>query len=149
MLDFFLLESLAPAVVVCTSAPNAQQTADALLDVLSDALGGESAIGMIRDVDVTEVKMNRSLYDKRDTRSLRDEILDLRASVPRAAVELICPTSESELLIREMVEDSPSLVAHSVHKRILHKDGLLFVVRLGSEDVTPELRSRASVVLDR
>ena len=54
------------------------------------------------------------------------------------------------LQVREMVEDSPSLVAHSVHKRILHKDGLLFVVHVGAataEGVTPELVSRASLVL--
>jgi len=37
-----------------------------------------------------------------------------------------------------------------VHKRILHKSGLLFVVRTGAahaSDVSPELLSRASVVL--
>ena len=49
-----------------------------------------------------------------------------------------------------MVEDSPSVVAHSAHKRILHKDGLLFVVQVGAASeaaITPELRSRASLVL--
>ena len=85
------------------------------------------------------------------TRSLRDEILDVQAAgASRVAVELLCPTAACELAIREMVEDSPSLVAHSVHKRILHKDGLLFVVHVGAADadgVTPELRSRASAVL--
>ena len=57
---------------------------------------------------------------------------------------------DPEVLVREMVEDSPSTVAHSVHKRILHKDGLLFVVRVGAKEakeVSPELRSRASIVI--
>lgn len=30
-------------------------------------------------------------------------------------------SDQAQLLIREMIEDSPSTVAHSVHKRILHK----------------------------
>ena len=110
--------------------------------LLLTAVGGSSALW--------QVKMNRSLYDRRDERSLRDEILDLRSSKPIVAVELLCPTVECELLIREMVEDSPSLVAHSVHKRILRKDGLLFIVRAAApsaEGVTPELLSRASLVL--
>ena len=80
----------------------------------------------------------------------RDEILDLKGLRPLVAVELLCPTADCELLIREMVEDSPSLVAHSVHKRILRKDGLLFIVRVGAvtaEEITPELRSRASLIL--
>ena len=31
-----------------------------------------------------------------------------------------------------MVEDSPSVDAQTCHKRILHKEGLLFVVRVGA-----------------
>ncbi|KOO29650.1 hypothetical protein Ctob_008264 [Chrysochromulina tobinii] len=119
-------------------------------EVAHGGTGEGGALGLIRRVDVTEVKMNRSLYDTRDARSLRDEILDLRDLVPRVAVELLAPTSASELMIREMVEDSPSVVAHSVHKRILHKRGLLFVVLTGAPSekaISPELRSRASLVL--
>ena len=52
-----------------------------------------------------------------------------RAST-RTAVELLAPDAQAQLLIREMVEDSPSVVAHSVHRRILTKAGLLFVVRV-------------------
>ena len=93
--------------------------------------------------------MNRALYDRRDERSLRDELLDAREQHAHAAVELLAPDAQAQLLIREMVEDSPSLVAHSVHKRILHKDGLLFLVRVGADAaaLSPELRSRASVVI--
>ena len=151
VVDLYLSGALAPAVVVCTARPKAQALAAALLDALSGALGGAAAFGAIRGVDVHSVKMNRSLYDPRDTRSLRDEILDRKAFSPYVCVELLCETAGSELLIREMVEDSPSLVAHSVHKRILRKDGLLFVVRLGAatsaDGITPELLSRASLVL--
>ena len=160
IVDLYLANALAPAVVLCTDKPAPRALAAALLDALSDVLpappgahgvtGESGVLGLIRRVDVTEVKMNRSLYDTRDARSLRDEILDLRDLVPRVAVELLAPTSASELLIREMVEDSPSVVAHSVHKRILHKRGLLFVVLTGAPSekaISPELRSRASLVL--
>ena len=70
--------------------------------------------------------------------------------VRSARVAAGCAQVECELTIREMVEDSPSVVAHSVHKRILHKNGLLFVVRVGAATeavISPELRSRASLVL--
>jgi hypothetical protein len=160
IVDLYLANALAPAVVLCTDQPAPRALAAALLDALADVLpappvahggtGEGGALGLIRRVDVTEVKMNRSLYDTRDARSLRDEILDLRDLVPRVAVELLAPTSASELMIREMVEDSPSVVAHSVHKRILHKRGLLFVVLTGAPSekaISPELRSRASLVL--
>ena len=81
---------------------------------------------------------------------MRDEILDLQMRSRHVAVELLAPSTAAELLIREMVEDSPSTVAHSVHKRILHKRGLLFVVRVGAADaagITPELLSRASALI--
>ena len=68
---------------------------------------------------------------------------------------------QAQLLIREMIEDSPSVVAHSVHRRILTKAGLLFIVRVergagagGGADgappqpvtISPELASRASLI---
>ena len=52
--------------------------------------------------------------------------------------------------LHEVLEDSPSLVAHSVHRRILRKDGLLFVVRVCAQrisSITPELVSRASYIV--
>jgi hypothetical protein len=166
VLDLFLCDAVAPAVVVCTDTPQAGAQADALLHAFElEARGGSGGktgmgVGIIRHVDVRHVKMNRSLYDRKEERSLRDEILDLkmmasdRCAVPgeeqRVVIELLAPDRECELQIREMVEDSPSLVAHSVHKRILHKTGLLFIVRVGATEaagVTPELCSRASVVL--
>ena len=105
--------------------------------------------------------MNRALYDRRDERSLRDELLDARERHAHAAVELLAPDAQAQLLIREMIEDSPSVVAHSVHRRILTKAGLLFVVRVERDapaafgtggaspqpvSISPELASRASLV---
>ena len=99
------------------------------------------------------MKMNRALYDRRDERSLRDELLDAREQHAHAAVELLAPDAQAQLLIREMIEDSPSVVAHSVHRRILTKAGLLFVVRVerpeadgGAVTISPELASRASFI---
>ena len=52
--------------------------------------------------------------------------------------------------IRELVEDTPSMVAFSTARSALYKEGLLFVIEVegGTEALTPELRSRASVVID-
>jgi len=69
-------------------------------------------------------QMNRALYDPCDARSLRDEILDLQAKVGFIVVEFLASDAQAQLLIREMIEDSPSSVAHSVHKRILYKVSL-------------------------
>lgn len=76
VVDLFLADALAPAVVLITNTPSANALGSALLEALGAALPDE--LGFIRAIDVTEVKMNRSLYDERDSRSLRDEILDLR-----------------------------------------------------------------------
>ncbi|KAL1528710.1 hypothetical protein AB1Y20_010044 [Prymnesium parvum] len=105
-------------------------------------------VKVIHSVDPLTVKMNRALYDPCDARSLRDEILDLQAKVGFIVVEFLASDAQAQLLIREMIEDSPSSVAHSVHKRILYKTGLLFIVRLGhAHSASPELVSRASIIL--
>lgn len=65
----------------------------------------------------------------------------------KVAVELVCGSTESQLLIRELVEDSPSLTAFSTNKSALQKTGLFFVVSLVGCALTPELASRASVVV--
>lgn len=44
------------------------------------------------------------------------------------------------------MEDTPSMVAFSTARSALQKEGLLFVVEVG-EVLSPELRSRASLVL--
>jgi hypothetical protein len=95
--------------------------------------------------------MTRSLYDSRHTRNLRDDII--AAAKPgngfggRVVVEILCGAStDSQLLIRELVEDSPSMTAFSTAKSALYKHGLFFVIHVAGA-LTPELASRASVVL--
>ena len=73
VLDLWLCGALAPAVLVCTRADRAER----LWRGLETRLGGRAAL--IRGVDPLEVKMNRSLYDRRDERSLRDELLETAA----------------------------------------------------------------------
>jgi hypothetical protein len=55
-------------------------------------------------------------------------------------------TGDAQLRIREMLEDSPSMVACSTARSALQKRGLFFAVHVDGH-VTPELRSRASVLL--
>jgi hypothetical protein len=63
-------------------------------------------------------------------------------------VELLCGNAvESQLLIRELVEDSPSMTAFSTAKSALLKQGLFFVVAVDGP-LTPELASRASLVVE-
>jgi len=70
----------------------------------------------------------------------------LPPSPPRVAIHLQAFTLPAQLKIRELVEDTPSMVAFSTARSALQKEGLLFVVEVG-EELSPELRSRASVVL--
>ena len=85
----------------------------------------DQCVPLIRDVDPKVVKMSRAMYDSpKEVRSLRDEILDLLdGGAPRVAVEIVARSAHEQLLIREMVEDSPSVDAQTCHKRILHKEG--------------------------
>lgn len=83
-------------------------------------------------------------------RCLRDDLRALRRSDPqcRVVVELRAETAEGQLRVREMLEDSPSMVACSTTRSALHKHGLFFAVLVDTH-VTPELRSRASILLLR
>lgn len=65
----------------------------------------------------------------------------------RVVVGIVARGEGAQLLIRELVEDSPSLAAFSTARSALRKDGLFFVVALAGP-LTPELHSRASLVLD-
>ena len=106
----------------------------------------------INDVDPMNYKMMKSLYDATDTPNLRDDILDiLRSSgddqsACSVAVELVCKTTDAQLQIREMIEDTPSMTAFSTEKSALKKDGLLFGVFVDGA-ITPEIKSRASLVI--
>ena len=62
-------------------------------------------------------------------------------------VEVLVRSLDGQLLIREMVEDSPSMAAFSTQRSALRKDGLFFVIDLADTPLSPELASRASLVL--
>ena len=62
------------------------------------------------------------------------------------AVGLNCPSRDSQLCVREMLEDSPSMTAFSTSKSALYKTGLLFGVYVNG-DITPEVKSRASIII--
>jgi hypothetical protein len=50
------------------------------------------------------------------------------------------------MMIREIIEDNPSMTAFSSERSALYKEGLLFCVYVKG-DITPEIASRASLVI--
>jgi hypothetical protein len=71
-----------------------------------------------------------------------------KSKVGAACVEIMSGSVESQLLIRELVEDSPSLTSFSTANSALYKDGVFFVVNMSEDDVlTPEFRSRSSLIV--
>lgn len=62
-------------------------------------------------------------------------------------VEIEAKTMDSQIKIRELTEDTPSMVAFSTYRSALRKKGLFFVIYF-DEVLTPELNSRASLVID-
>lgn len=135
--DFWLSRTLAPAVIVSTDRAKTQNIIESLKE-LED-------IHTLGSIDASQYKMMKSLYDPSDTPNLRDDILKLGRGA-LVAVELDCETLDSQLCIREIIEDTPSLTAFSTDRSALHKSGLLFCVFVKG-DITPEIRSRASLIL--
>jgi hypothetical protein len=161
ILSFWLENTLAPTVIVTQNGPVHQTLVLALLDTSNTA---NSNVKVIPSVDASQYKMMKSLYDDccSATNNLKDDIMALGGGDSGGgartlgdnndpscfvAVELICPTIDSQLCIREMIEDSPSQTAFSSNKSALHKNGLLFVVLIQGDIITPEIRSRASLIL--
>jgi len=174
VVDYFYAGALAPAVVVVNQSGG--ELSAALVELLAGDLDDKQnskvnagtvdttavttstshqskgcLCASIRGVKPEECKMARSLYDARTTRNLRDDII--AATHPRkgfegrVVVEILCHCSaDSQLLIRELVEDSPSMAAFSTTKSALQKRGLFFVIHVSGE-LTSELASRASVVI--
>jgi hypothetical protein len=136
ILDFWLAKTLAPAVVVSTDKVKIKR--------LIEAVGAQEDIHHISSVHAGEYKMMKSLYDTTNTPNLRDDILACGRGA-FVAVELHCPTTDSQLCIREIIEDSPSMTAFSSSRSALYKSGLLFAVYVEG-DITPEIRSRASFI---
>ena len=63
------------------------------------------------------------------------------------AIHLLALSLSAQLKIRELVEDTPSMVAFSTARSALQKEGLLFLIEVEEGKLSPELRSRASLVL--
>ncbi|KAL7538290.1 hypothetical protein ACHAXR_008440 [Thalassiosira sp. AJA248-18] len=143
ILDFYFAKTLAPAVILSHD----KQLIGDLIKVLAKSDG----VHGISDIDPTRYKMMKSLYDSSDTPNLRDDILQILHSngdegVASVAVELVCQTTDAQLQIREIIEDTPSMTAFSTEKSALKKDGLLFGVFVDGE-ITPEIESRASLMI--
>lgn len=134
-LDFWWMGSLAPLVMLSRNG--------AAIPCLLEAFGGVRGVHVIEKVNVRRYKMMRSLYDPASTPNLRDDIKRLGKGV-FVVIELICPDVKSQLCIREVIEDTPSVAAFSSDRSALYKEGLFFLVHLMGNCITPELKSRAS-----
>ena len=150
--DFWLGGALTPAVILSQD----RSVVESLISIIEETLKG-GGVQCIAGIEVGSYKMMKSLYDPRDTPNLRDDILKLGGgrrtkggvgSSTLCAMGLMCPTTDAQLCIREMVEDSPSMTAFSSDKSALYKSGLLFAVHIGTDEITPELKSRASIILE-
>jgi len=138
ILEFWISMTLAPAVILSRDKKIIEQLVNAI-----ECMGED--VNCIKSVDAQTYKMIKSLYDPKEMPNLRDDILKFgRGSL--VATELRCPTGDSQLCIREMIEDSPSMTAFSSMKSALNKSGLLFAIYVEGE-VTPEVLSRVSFVL--
>jgi hypothetical protein len=119
-----------------------KRTIQSLLTTLSTIDGVHALPG----IDASSYRMMKSLYEPVDTPNLRDDIRRLGAGAD-VVVELRCRDGGSQLRIREMIEDTPSMTAYSTDRSALHKEGILFLVHVDGDVITPQIRSRASLVL--
>ena len=138
ILEFWFSMTLAPAVILSRDKKVIKQLMDAI-----ESMGDD--VHCIRNINTQTYKMVKSLYDPKNIPNLRDDILKVDRGA-LVAVELDCPTEDSQLCSREMIEDSPSMTAFSTTKSALHKSGLLFAIHVEGE-ATPEIMSRVSFVL--
>eukprot|EP00986_Skeletonema_menzelii_P003073 scaffold896_cov165-Skeletonema_menzelii.AAC.4 len=143
ILDFYFARTLAPVVVL---SQNKEMIGD-----LTSAVARLEGLRVIRNIDPSSYKIMRSLYDAIDTPNLRDDILQLQRdgggqSESLVCIELKCHTNDSQMIIREIIEDTPSMTAFSSERSALYKDGLLFCVYVEG-DITPEIASRASLLV--
>ena len=113
IVDFFFAKTLAPAVIVSKDAD--------LIKNLVASIGAQEDVHFITGVDPSSYKIMKSLYDPSDTPNLRDDILKPGRGA-FVAIELQCHTNDSQLCIREIIEDSPSMTAFSTNKSALYKD---------------------------
>merc|ERR1719235_352586 len=111
----------------------------------------EQSYYFLPSVSVATTRIVKSLYDSPDVYNLRDEILKYRRSNKEALiiVNLLCSTPECQMKVRELTEDSPSMLAFSSSRSALYKDNLLFLIEVEETiPITPELTSRAALVFE-
>lgn len=138
IIDYYFAKALAPAVIVSKKLD--------LIKAIMSAVASQRGVHCITGIDPRTYKMMKSLYDPHDTPNLRDDILKFGKGA-FVAVELICGRSnDSQLCIREIIEDSPSMTAFSSSKSALYKEGLFFCVHVEG-DITEQVFSRASLVI--
>jgi hypothetical protein len=140
VVDYFYSGILAPAVVVSSSTE--------LLKALVDALEGAGGVASVRGIDAGTYKIVKSLYEGPEVPCLREDLKSLRRVDSEALVvtEVRAPDADAQMRIREILEDTPSMVAFSTYRSALQKRGLFFAVHVPGT-ITPELRSRASIIL--
>ncbi|KAL3792161.1 hypothetical protein HJC23_009625 [Cyclotella cryptica] len=140
ILDFYFAKTLAPAVVL---SKNKQLIHDLII-----LLSQSDEVYGITDIDPSEYKIMKSLYDSTDTPNLRDDIINILHGNAGAlvAIELNCKSIDDQLQIREIIEDTPSMTAFSTERSALYKDRLFFGVFVEGP-ITPEIKSRASLLI--
>ena len=115
LLDFWLVGTLAPAVIVSSDKHT--------IESIVAAVGGvEGDVHCLPPVNVSHYKMMRSLYDPSGAPNLRDDILSLIRDhlTARVVIELHCETAHAQLAIREIIEDTPSMAEFSSEKSARH-----------------------------
>merc|ERR1712146_67102 len=106
---------------------------------------------LLPTISVATTRIMKSLYDSPDVYNLRDEILNFRRLNKEALiiVNLLCSTPERQMKVRELTEDSPSMLPFSSSRSALYKDNLLFMIEIEHKiEITPELMSRAALVFE-
>jgi len=141
ILDCWLHRVLSPTVFVSKN----RDLTTAVVQTLKTSTDG---VSFILNVNASFYKMAKSLYDDQhgtvSSANLRDDILSAQGDDRGlVVVELLCPSIDSQMLVRELIEDTPSMTAYSTSKSALHKSGLFFIVHVDG-DVSPEIESRAS-----
>ena len=138
LVEAWLQKVLAPVVVLSSEQSQLDQFSLALEECL------KNQATWIRNINAATYPLIKSLYD--DTPNLRSDILTAQQKNSFVVIEVTCPTLDDQLLMRELLEDSPSRTAFSTAQSALYKEGLLFLVHTPDE-ISPEIQSRASFVI--
>jgi len=146
VIDYYLCGILTPGVIITTN-PN-------LASTIITGLGVVEGMMTLPTINADEYKIVKSLYDGPEVKCLRDDIKECRRVEKgvMVATTIVAGSTDAQMRVREMLEDTPSMIAFSTHRSALQKKGLFFVVVVPSSSsscpLTPELLSRASLVVE-